>query len=292
MSSSPLLYRSGARLAGAYLTDGASLLSKAVGEDVGPSIAFSAILVANVGAPGDLASNSGWEAMIRNPVSVYRLAQDLGQPYETVRRYALRLEKKSLVSRSENGLRVEPAVLVHTPLAEFLQEMAAMSIRLHDDLQDLGAKLSTVGCINGPVHNRRVQALSVRYFLRGVEIATKTLGVGPVPSMIQFSIHRANLAHLGGAPLSEVLDPNHVHLDAVRRPVSVFAIAKALNLPYETARRHVVALVKRGLVVREADEGYIVPSELLTTQPLVECVHDTMASTLEFLETAFSPSLH
>lgn len=293
MHGSPNLYRSGSRLAGAFWSDCAGGLTETLGEDMGPCISFLSILAANLGDAEKVAqAPPQWDALIRHPVSVYRLARDLGIPYETVRRYAARLARKSLVVRQGDGLIVPHAVMDGPELVALLNCGADMSARLHAQVQGLGMPLGTQGEVVSPEHHRRIALLSIFYFLRGVDIATQTLDVGPVPSMVHFSIHRANLAHLNVPPPAEYLDEADVHLDDVRRPVSVFAIARQLNLPYETARRHVNALAKRGLVHRAQDEGFIVPGALLKTPAFIKCVQTTMTTTLNFLETAFSPSMH
>ncbi len=50
--------------------------------------------------------------------------------------------------------------------------------------------------------------------------------------------------------------------DAALKPVSVLSLSESLKLPYETARRRVLALVRDGLVVRVAD-GIVVPNAVI-----------------------------
>jgi DNA-binding transcriptional ArsR family regulator len=52
--------------------------------------------------------------------------------------------------------------------------------------------------------------------------------------------------------------------DSLRTPVSVYALARDLGLPYETARRHVRKLKDAGLCV-VSDDGLIIPSEILSS---------------------------
>lgn len=293
VNPTPLLYRSGSRLAGAYFSDSGCLLTATLNEDLGPCIIYAAIVASNAGGPDNIAvSNARWDDLIQFPVSVYRLAQDLGLPYETVRRYAAKLIARGLIERAREGLIARHEVLGEPAIAGMLTEFSGMTVKMHSSLQAMGANLTTQGKIVSPAHERRIIAMSIHYFLRGVKIATETLRVDPVPAMIHFTIHRANLAHLDPLPGSEVLDSAHVHLDAARKPVSVFAVARNLNLPYETARRHVSRLSKLDLVQRLGEEGFIVPSDLLKTEPFVNCVKDTIQATYDFMEAAFSPRLH
>lgn len=260
---------------------------------MGPSITYAAILASNVGGPENVGvSKAEWDDLIQFPVSVYRLAQDLGLPYETVRRYAAKLKAKGYIERCAEGLLASRETLDQPALSTMMRDFSGMAVKMHASLMEMGAPLTSQGAIASEAHRRRIAALSLYYFLKGVKIATETLRVDPVPAMIHFTIHRANLAHLDPLPGSEVLDSTHVHLDSARKPISVFAVARTLNLPYETARRHVVTLTKLDLVRREGDEGFIVPSELLKTEPFVTCVKDTISATFDFMEAAFSPRLH
>jgi DNA-binding transcriptional ArsR family regulator len=52
--------------------------------------------------------------------------------------------------------------------------------------------------------------------------------------------------------------------DSVRQPVSAYALARDLRIPYETLRRHVMKLKAAGLCVAMAD-GLIVPREVFAT---------------------------
>lgn len=46
--------------------------------------------------------------------------------------------------------------------------------------------------------------------------------------------------------------------DAVRQPVSVYALSKSLDLPYETTRRYVASLIEEGLCVRVGQRGGVI----------------------------------
>ena len=57
-------------------------------------------------------------------------------------------------------------------------------------------------------------------------------------------------------------DENAIPPDSARRPVALRAIAKAIDLPFETVRRRVAALVAEDAVHR-GDTGVIVPARVL-----------------------------
>jgi DNA-binding transcriptional regulator YhcF (GntR family) len=51
--------------------------------------------------------------------------------------------------------------------------------------------------------------------------------------------------------------------DEQRRPVSMYAAAKAMRLPYETLRRHIVDMERRGMCVRIPGKGVVVPTAVI-----------------------------
>jgi len=225
VNPTPLLYRSGSRLAGAYFSDSGCLLTGTLNEDLGPCIIYTAIVASNVGGPDNIAiSSARWDDLIQFPVSVYRLAQDLGLPYETVRRYAAKLIARGLIERSSEGLIARHEVLTDPAIVGMLSEFSGMTVKMHSSLQAMGANLTTQGKIASPAHERRIVAMSIHYFLKGVKIATETLRVDPVPAMIHFTIHRANLAHLDPLPGSEVLELDPC--PSGRRPQTGFGLRR------------------------------------------------------------------
>lgn len=52
--------------------------------------------------------------------------------------------------------------------------------------------------------------------------------------------------------------------DELRRPVSVYMLARRLSLPYETVRRHVARIVEQGYCVRVGREGVVVNLAVIT----------------------------
>lgn len=63
--------------------------------------------------------------------------------------------------------------------------------------------------------------------------------------------------------------------DSVRLPVSVYALARDLRIPYETLRRHVAKLKAAGLCVAVAD-GVIVPRDVFATSEAEGAARDNM----------------
>jgi hypothetical protein len=82
--------------------------------------------------------------------------------------------------------------------------------------------------------------------------------------VIYLAISRANLSASFANPRTARRHAGvaEAPTDAVRQPVSVLAISKDLELPYETTRRHVGKLVSQGLCRRVADGGLVIPDEV------------------------------
>jgi hypothetical protein len=66
--------------------------------------------------------------------------------------------------------------------------------------------------------------------------------------------------------------------DALRQPVSAYAAAKALSLPYETARRAVDRLLASNMAVT-AEGGLIVPAAVSASRAMLDLVSDYAALT-------------
>lgn len=87
----------------------------------------------------------------------------------------------------------------------------------------------------------------------------------PVDRMLLLAIVQANLGHLMREDDLQVAhaDMEHPLPDALRRPISINALASSLGLPFETMRRRVNHLLEEG-VCRQAMGGIIVPCEVQT----------------------------
>ncbi len=112
---------------------------------------------------------------------------------------------------------------------------------------------------------RDVRRASVRHgwdhVLRCVAIAARLTDGDVLHGIVLIAIIQANAE----APRRSSGDPDHrtaadLADDSPRTPVSAYAVAKRLGLPYETVRRHVARLVDEGRCVRVgARGGVIVP---------------------------------
>lgn len=99
---------------------------------------------------------------------------------------------------------------------------------------------------------RQVARLTTEFVLRALNMAAKLHDGDLVRAMVAAAIVAANTAHLGDRSAGPARHASLADIppDAVRRPVSVMAVAQALGLPFETTRRYVNRLIALGQVKR------------------------------------------
>lgn len=282
------LYRPGARVAVAYFLDSASRITRLLDEDLGPSIAFLGVAWANVAhlaVDGDAPSVRD-EA--RAPVTVYRLADNLGMPYETARRYVTRLVEAGFCTRSEAGVIVPEEVVSRPAFRAGVAETWAATTALWRDLQVLGVALPQPAGPPTEEDLRWVTRLSTAYFLNYLRYVTEGLQADPITSLVFLAVYDANARPVRENPdISLALPaPDAVRSDDLREPASVYRVAKSLRLPYETARRHARRLVKDGWCEVVADGGLIVPGGSLQRPAMTLAAERSWRAALQFLARA------
>lgn len=285
------LFRPGVRLATSYFLDCADRIVRTLDEDLGPSVVFLAIVWANIANQAlslSTADEGGGVRAIerRAPVSVVRLAQSLGLPFETVRRYSVRLRDAGLCERQTGGLVVPSAVVDRAPFDTCLEQTWIATGRFAADLEALGVPLPAPSGVADDEARRWVSRHSARYFLRGLELTTTALGEDLLSSMVFLAVNRANVAALfEDHSLALAYEaPDAVRPDAFRRPATVQQIADTLRLPYETTRRRATQLVARGACQR-AGGGLIVPGAVLSSPAIVAAMQEAWRLTPIFIGT-------
>jgi hypothetical protein len=102
------------------------------------------------------------------------------------------------------------------------------------------------------------------FMLHSVDLMARVVGGDILRGVIFTAIVDANVRHIRpgdvvGQSYSEASDNVP---DELRRPISVHALALELDIPYETTRRHVNALIADGYCVR-TETGIIVPATVI-----------------------------
>jgi hypothetical protein len=200
------------RLSGEYLLRSLRLNIEAFGDVVHGVIAMT-ILVANT-AHLDLARGEGWRYAgldtpppdeLRKPISISRVADSLGLPFETTRRHVSRLTREGACVRVEGGVILPTAFLVSRAPArtlanvsyvrKFLRDLHAIGLVAEDDAY-IGADAEEAGEDAG--FARVVMRISSAYVLRGLGLLVGIYG-DIRTALIARTIFTANKAHLDGA---------------------------------------------------------------------------------------------
>lgn len=282
------------RLGGSYLVNLARLVVRYVDGDIITSLIFLTVARANaievtetgavvypyledLGVPDD---------SLRRPVSVYAVAKELDIPYETVRRHVRRLVEARSLLAVPGGL-IAPAQALITPDAvRAIYETWQLTLDLVDQLGGYGIGVMGELPPAGPEVARRVVRLAVDYFLSATCDMARHTQLDVMSVLILRTIAVGNVEHVTrDRELSlAYADLDSVPADDQRRPVSVFAVAKFLAIPYETARRHILKLVELGLVERRSRAGLVVPAQVIAAPSMLAAIQLSNATTAVFLE--------
>ena len=215
---------------------------------------------------------------MRRPVSVARLADAAGLPFENVRRVVQQLIVAGLIKRIPGG------VIVPRSTFERPENLRAVLVNvtyvrtLMRDLQAAGLVSHVPACLaaaareDGTWIARLVIRLSSQYFLRALQLHADIFGDVRAGIVAQ-TIISANTAYLDTRS-GEGWRYAGIDLplpDDARRPISVNSIAGSLGLPYETVRRRVDRLLEAKLCAR-APGGVIVPAAILDSPSAVRAV--------------------
>lgn len=281
----PRIYRPGVRLAASYFLDALDRMVRFSGQDLGPCLVFMGTVWANVSWAAEddapLPPDVG-----RRPVSIYRLADNLSMPYETVRRHVARLNAAGFVTRDAQGLVAPDEVFTTAQAREVMAGSWASSVRLRRDLEAFGVDLPKPASTVPPQATAWVGRLSAAFVLDGVDFITQAIQSDPVSCLIYLAVNRENLAVLlaDAERIQPYVGADAIVPDELRRPASAYRIARVLGLPYETTRRHVVKLVETGWLERTPDGGLIAPGRSLVHPAMQEASIQAWPLVRRFLE--------
>lgn len=189
------------------------------------------------------------EALSR-AVSVNAVAQSLGLPFETVRRRLARLARLGVCTMTPRGV-VVPLAMLATPrfeaiglaryrrLERFYRDLLAAGAL--PDLPEPAEGLAETGSGGPPV--RIANRILAEYLMRSIESIMRRIG-DPLTGLLLLHVIGANTEHLAH------------QTDGAWRPVRVNRLAERLNVPAETARRHVLLLERAGYC-RRTPEGVV-----------------------------------
>ena len=134
------------------------------------------------------------------------------------------------------------------------------------------------------IQRAKVAWLCVRLQLAYVEITRGVLDGDLVSSLLLPAILDANVGHLDADP---DISRRHQALDATypdnqRRPANALSIAQFLEIPRETARARLAAMVANG-VLQRTPTGYILPSSTLVSDRFLPAIPRYLGALDEFI---------
>jgi DNA-binding IscR family transcriptional regulator len=259
------------RLSGDQLLMTARLVSEAVDADMVTASIFLAISRANTRQIGlESQRTYAYSALedippddLRLPVSVYAVAREINIPYETARRHVAKLIEAGLCVKTGDGLLIPREIYLRPALLKAAEETWRQALGFLRDLAAVGVEAPPQPAPPPGLDVRRqVLRLTVNMFLEAVEVLMARVGLDLVHTLLCITIVQMNVRHITEAPdvaaaYSGLLD---IPPDEARRPVSVYAVARQMGLPYETARRHVRQMTEAGLLARDSGGGVWMPA--------------------------------
>ena len=102
------------------------------------------------------------------------------------------------------------------------------------------------------------------FMLHSVDLMARVVGGDILRGVIFTAVVDANVRHIrpGDVISQSYSEATDSVPDDLRRPISVHALALELDIPYETTRRHVNALIADGYCER-TDSGIVVPGTVI-----------------------------
>lgn len=199
------------------------------------------------------------------PVNATAIAHSMRLPHTTVRRRAAELVDAGLLMRVAAGFSVAPGFFDSDVLARLAVEDKAELLHALQRLAEAGyaPAIATLGAGVAALPAGVVERLILAFSLRALETLTELYGdvtAGTIVAAITaINVRRVTQdPHLSQLYSSEDTPPP----DALREPVSLRALSRAIDLPFETVRRRVAALVSEEVVAWK-DGGVFVPAQVL-----------------------------
>lgn len=282
------------RLGSNYVLHAARLVAQAINRDMITALVFLAISRANVRAftktPEALTAFGGSQDIppddVRAPVTIYRIALELGLPYETTRRHVSDLKAAELCVGVDGGLIVPSSAYERPGFLAAVEQNFALTANLVLDLARFGVTSNLRSALPAGDVSRQTVRLSIEFFLDALCLMARVMDLGFVDVLL---LRAASLANVDRLVHSPELGAQFGGLDAIpsddhRTPVTAYAIAAFMLMPYETVRRRMNRLVSQGVMERWAHGGYVVPEAVVIRPEVVAGTAEFAALTQEFLE--------
>lgn len=196
----------------------------------------------------------------RRAVSINAIAASLGLPFETVRRQVRGLLTLGVCIGTPHGVIVPQAYLGSPGYLDSVRRAGERLFRFYLEARQaglLGPLPRSAYATNDGVPMRGAARLLSDYILRATDLV-RALAGDVLSTIVLLSVLESSLAAPKPAPRS------------------VSAIARRLNIPEETARRHAQRLAEQDLCVRTS-RGLIIPEAMLEAPAMAGLVRDNNA---------------
>jgi hypothetical protein len=251
---------------GQFLVDLSSVIIVAFDQDPNIALTFLAAMEGStrtltegwrIDGSGQTRQPPGWAA---EPYPLKSIAEVSGLPYESVRRHVRKLEQENILLVSRKGVVIPDVVYERPLLRRAITKNAGYALKLVQDCRALEAPLGTGDWAAAPAAIFQVARMVNVHYLALQRECRELLGLTAIEFAVFMAVWSGNLGHLLHSPLDEACGAlDQAPPEALRRPVSAYAVGKTLSLPYETARRATLRLAERGIVERKDAAGYILP---------------------------------
>ncbi len=268
----PPIFRPGVRLSARYLVSSTLTFCRLTQLELTPALVLLGLLCSNVsdGRRAGLGRPASGLAPLA-PSSIYAVARRTKLPYETARRQIPDLQARGFCVPAGRGLLVPPEMLSSPIFRAYREAVWSAVWQLHATLGELGHAAPPLSADPTAATLTRVSRLNVPLLIDGLRLVADALGVGLAPTLLFLAVNQSNTEDLAtDLSLARGLAaPDALREDAHRRPVTVYALSKALRVPYETARRHTHKLIDSGHCQTDAQGRLIVPAAVLTQPSLM-----------------------
>lgn len=279
------------RLCGIHTQATIAIASDAIDQDLVSTLMFLAITRDNTrDLTVDSQTSGAYSGMdqippddLRRPVSVYALARELGLPYETARRHANKLAAAGLAKRSGEGLLIPAEVHARPAMLRGVENNWDETLRFVQALAAFGVRAEAAAHPAPKDVRRQVVRVSMEFLLESLALLTKAMDLDFLSALLGIAITRGNTQHLTEDPAAPYASLNEMPPDSLRKPVSVYSLAKSLRLPYETTRRNVGQLIAAGYCDRSPGGGLIVPLRVVAIPTLMTGVEQNWQAALRHL---------